>query len=146
MGKVVVMPKLGQCWQSWSCRNCCIEATCWLPYEALVEAINACLPQDKPSLSGPQGGWEWECFCGMFSAICLYRKSWVVLWKHSCVWLPQSDIFTTPCDLCLNGKAAVYQWPTHMEVHIRMVLTFWSLEFLCRSLWNWCGYLRQFTN
>ena len=28
-------------------KPCYIEATCWLPYEALVGAIDACLPQDK---------------------------------------------------------------------------------------------------
>ena len=26
---------------------CYKEATCWLPYEALVDAINVCLPQNK---------------------------------------------------------------------------------------------------
>ena len=32
-------------------KPCCIEATCRLSYEALVEAINACLPQNKSKSS-----------------------------------------------------------------------------------------------
>ena len=32
--------------------------------------------------------------------------------------LPQSDIFTAPCELCLNGEEIFHQRPAHMEVHI----------------------------
>ena len=32
--------------------------------------------------------------------------------------LPQSDIFTTPCDLFLNGETIFHQRPAHFEVHI----------------------------
>ena len=43
-GEVGVTPKLGKGENHDMQKPCYIEATCRLPYEALVEAINACLP------------------------------------------------------------------------------------------------------
>ena len=45
--------------------------------------------------------------------------------------LPQSDIFTTPCDLFLNGETIFHHRPAHFYVHMYIRVTFFN--FLSQS-------------
>ena len=76
VGQVGVTPKLGaKPKMAIVHKPCYIEASCRLSYEALVEAINTCLPyhQTKERLPVSQG--RRKRFSGMLYTICLSMKS-----------------------------------------------------------------------